>query len=329
MLGDRLGGEVGLAGQVVVGGLVGAGGGAQPGWRGRAGVGDLGQAWAEQVVVSAGEQQRVVQAGVGDLVAAGVRDAGDEAVFTEAAQVVRHFPGGDVLGGFAEEGRDEGAQLAVGEAAGQQPVDEQGLQQRVDPGVAEPQCGDAGAAGHDDGRGQGGEGPGAVDGVVADGLDAEQAPVGGEADLPQVGQAGQPFGDAEVGGRVVDGGLGPDGPAELVVLLYFRMLVVDVQARDHAVGDDAGAEPARRRALAAADDLAAEDQRDLVRAADVEVVADDLLEEDPPGGRPAQDLGEGELGLRCPPVSGQGSNRISPGKGRGNVGGTEKVQSGI
>jgi hypothetical protein len=33
--------------------------------------------------------------------------------------------------------------------------------------------------------------------------------------------------------------------------------------------------------------------------------------------------------LRCPPVSGQGSNRISPGKGRGNVGGTEKVQSGI
>jgi hypothetical protein len=37
----------------------------------------------------------------------------------------------------------------------------------------------------------------------------------------------------------------------------------------------------------------------------------------------------GYLELRCPPVSGQGSNRISPGKGRGNVGGTEKVQSGI
>ena len=35
------------------------------------------------------------------------------------------------------------------------------------------------------------------------------------------------------------------------------------------------------------------------------------------------------LAVRCPPVSGQGSNRISPGKGRGNVGGTEKVQSGI
>ena len=36
-----------------------------------------------------------------------------------------------------------------------------------------------------------------------------------------------------------------------------------------------------------------------------------------------------EIEVRCPPVSGQGSNRISPGKGRGNVGGTEKVQSGI
>ena len=62
------------------------------------------------------------------------------------------------------------------------------------------------------------------------------------------------------------------------------------------VGDDPGAEPAWRRALAPALDAPLEDQRDLVRAAEVEVVADDLLEEDPPGGRPAQDLGEGELG---------------------------------
>ena len=85
------GGEVGLAGEVVVGGLVGAGGGAEPRGRGRAGVGELGQAWAEQVGVGVGEQQRVVQAGVGDLVAAGVRDAGDEAVFAEAAQVVTSF----------------------------------------------------------------------------------------------------------------------------------------------------------------------------------------------------------------------------------------------
>jgi hypothetical protein len=38
-------------------------------------------------------------------------------------------------------------------------------------------------------------------------LDAQQAPVGGKADLPEGGQIGQPFPDDEVVG-VVDGGLG-------------------------------------------------------------------------------------------------------------------------
>jgi hypothetical protein len=45
-------------------------------------------------------------------------------------------------------------------------------------------------------------------------------------------------------------------------------------------------------------DLAVEDQAHLVRAADVEVVADHLLEEDPARQRPVQHLGEGELGLQ-------------------------------
>ena len=39
-------------------------------------------------------------------------------------------------------------------------------------------------------------------------------------------------------------------------------------------------------------------QGDLVGAADVEVVADDLLEEDPAGRRFVQHLGQGELGLQ-------------------------------
>jgi broad specificity phosphatase PhoE len=47
----------------------------------------------------------------------------------------------DVLGVLAEEGRDEGEQLAVGEAAGQQPVDEQGLLQRVGRRTAARGCG--------------------------------------------------------------------------------------------------------------------------------------------------------------------------------------------
>jgi hypothetical protein len=53
----------------------------------------------------------------------------------------------------------------------------------VHPGIAEAQPGDAGAGIGEDRGGQVGEGSGAVDGIVAEVLDAEQAPVGGEADL--------------------------------------------------------------------------------------------------------------------------------------------------
>jgi hypothetical protein len=70
-------------------------------------------------------------------------------------------------------------------------VNEQGLQQGVDTGVAEAQPGDAGAGVGDDRCGQLGECLGAADRVVAEVLDAEQAPVGGEADLPQCGQVGR------------------------------------------------------------------------------------------------------------------------------------------
>jgi hypothetical protein len=107
----------------------------------------------------------------------------------------------------------------------------------------------------------------------------------------------QPPGHAEVGG-VADRGFRPERFAQLVVLLDFRVLVVDVQAGGDARGDDAGAEPARGGALALADDPAAEDQRDPVRAAEVEVVADQLLEEEPPGHRGIEHLGEGELRLQ-------------------------------
>jgi hypothetical protein len=49
--------------------------------------------------------------------------------------------------------------------------------------VGEPQSGDAGAGGGGDGRGDRREGVGAGDRVVTELLDAQQAPVGGEADL--------------------------------------------------------------------------------------------------------------------------------------------------
>ena len=58
------------------------------------------------------------------------------------------------------------------------------------------------------GAGDRGQGVGAGDRVVTELLDAQQAPVGGEADLPQCGQICQSFPDPEIAG-VVDGGLGP------------------------------------------------------------------------------------------------------------------------
>ena len=87
-------------------------------------------------------------------------------------------------------------------------MDEQGLQQRVHAGVTEAQPGDAGAGVGEQRCGEVGERLGAADRVVAEALDAQEAPVGGEAELPQRGQAGQPFGESEVAG-VVDRGLGP------------------------------------------------------------------------------------------------------------------------
>ena len=128
---ERSGGESSLLGEFVEGGLVGAGGVVQLGFSWWARVADLGESGAEQVVVGVGEQQRVLQPGVGDGVAAGAGDAFDEAVGAQAPQVVGHLAGGDVLGSFAEQGRDEGAQVTVGESVEQEPVDEQGLQQGV------------------------------------------------------------------------------------------------------------------------------------------------------------------------------------------------------
>ena len=78
----------------------------------------LGEPGAQKMVVGVGEEQGVLEPGVGDLVAAGMGDAVDEPVRAQPPQVVGHLPGGDVLGRGAEEGRDQGAQVTVGEPVG-------------------------------------------------------------------------------------------------------------------------------------------------------------------------------------------------------------------
>jgi hypothetical protein len=81
-----------------------------------------------------------------------------------------------------------GAEVAVGESVGQQPEGAQGREQGLDAFVGEAQACGARPGTGDNGCADGGDRGGAGGGVVADFLDAEQAPVGGEADLPQCGQ---------------------------------------------------------------------------------------------------------------------------------------------
>ena len=85
---DGLSGEPGVAGEVVDGCVVGAGGGSEPGGDGRIGVGQAGQARDEQALGQAGEERCRADAGGGGLVAEAAGDAVDEPVDAEPPQVV-------------------------------------------------------------------------------------------------------------------------------------------------------------------------------------------------------------------------------------------------
>ena len=89
------------------------------------------------------------------------------------------------VGWQAAEFGDQRPEVVVGEAVGLEPEDEQHGEQGVAALLAQAQPGDAGAVLGDDGVGHGVQDVDAGDRVVAESLDAQQAPVGGEADLPQ------------------------------------------------------------------------------------------------------------------------------------------------
>ena len=163
--------------------------------------------------------------------------------------------------------------------------------------LAQAQPRDSGALVGDDWVGEGVQVAGSDDRVMVESLDAQQAPVGVEADLPQRGQIHKTLPDLEVVG-VVDRGLGPQRSSFLVVRLDGGVFVVHVQARGDAICDDPGAETSRGTVTPATDDAALEDQTDLVGAPDVQVVPDHLFEEDPPRHRTVEHLGQGELSLQ-------------------------------
>jgi len=112
---------------------------------------------------------------------------------------------------------------------------------------------------------------------------------------------------------VVDGGLGAEGLALLVVLLDLGVLVVDVERRGDPLGDDPGAESPRGAPIHSP----FEDQGDLIGTADVQVVTDDLLEEHPSGKWAVEHLGEGELGLENGDVVAVAGPTVLAGEGMG------------
>jgi hypothetical protein len=128
--------------------------------------------------------------------------------------------------------------------------------------------------------------------VVAKIFDAQEASVGGKADLPQGGQIAERTTNLEVIG-VVDGGFGAKGLPFFVVLLDLGFLVLDVEGRHDALGENARAEAPR----CASRDTPLEDQLHLIRTAEVEILSHDFFEEAAPGDWPIEDLREGELRL--------------------------------
>jgi len=136
-----------------------------------------------------------------------------------------------------------GSQVSVGEPGGQEAKDDQDAEQRLDTRVAEAQRSCALVI-DDDGLADLVKRPLADVAVRADSLDVKQTSVGLEADLSQRGEVMQASADTEVAG-VVDRGLGAQSPALPVVLLDPTVLIVDVDRRCDAFGDDPGAKPAR------------------------------------------------------------------------------------
>ncbi len=236
-------------------------------------------------------EQRGAHAVLGDSVSEPLRDAFDQAVVAQSAQIV----GGPARGIFAGQNR-LGAQMAAelprAEYPWQDRQDDKRVHERMHAWIAEAQPGDDVAAGRGDRIVDVAEGILARDAVVRSSLDAEKASIGGEADGPERAQVAQAASDGEVAG-VVDGSLGAKCSALRVVLLDAGAFVVDVQRRHHAVADDAGAEVAGRGLGHAA----IEDELDLRGMTDDQVVLDDLVEELTTGQGPIEDLGQRELGL--------------------------------
>ena len=198
----------------------------------------------QQAGVGAREEQGDAQARRGESIAVGFRDALDDAVQAKPAQIVGHSSHGVMGWVEAQQLSQQGSHFLIGETPQLETEQDQYAEQRLHARIAEAQRRSSLPVDFD-GADHLIERVFANRAIVRYGLDVEKTSVGLKADLPQSGQVIQPLADAEVA-CVVDGGFGAQRAAFLVVLLDARVLVVDVQRRDHPVGDHARAEAARR-----------------------------------------------------------------------------------
>lgn len=148
-------------------------------------------------------------AGLGDAIAMAARHAFDEAVQSETPEVVGHRPGRIAVRIPALELRDVIAKLPMPKPGGREREEAECVHERVDAAVAEAEAGGALIV-DEDGRRDGVQTVFADQAIVNQLFDAQEAPVGGKADLPQSGQIPEGPTDLE-GVRVVDGGFGANG----------------------------------------------------------------------------------------------------------------------
>ena len=215
----------------------------------------------------------------------------DEPSKTEPAQVVRHLTGGI---GLAEQRRDPRPKVAMSEARREMGEATEGLEHREDPRIREAEGRDA--LGADlDGALQAVEGLRFERAVMTDAFDREQGAVDLIAEGAQVRKLVEGFPEIEVVG-IVDGEFGAKAPTFFEVLLEMGVLVVDVQTRLDAVGNDPCAIPVRGR-RGPAREATGEQQTDPIRAAEVQILPNDAFEKMAAVDGPVENLGQTDFEL--------------------------------
>src|SRR5712691_3534562 len=241
-----------------------------------------------------GAEEGDAEAVAGDGVSVGVGDTGDQALETKAAQIVGHAAEGVVVPVPAEQVGNVCSEVPVPETVLDVVEDAEGMEECHHARIAEAESRgtlivlQAGALQPIESvLGQGA--------VVADPFHLQEPAVDASGDAAQVVQVLDGLGRPEVD-RLIDRGFGPQSPPLLEVLLDVGVLECDVETGVHAVGVYPGAvaEVGFRCATAESD---GKQQADTTGPSQVDVFADDFLEEVSTLGGPIEDLGQADFHL--------------------------------